>query len=353
MRVLMMTQAVDPGDPVLGFTAGWVSALASHVDHVDVLCLRAIAGGHPPNVTVSTIGTSGDAGRISRLMQFERGVYRLVPRADVILSHMIPRYACCAGPIAMAARRPMLLWYTHRHDSFELRLASTFSRFVATAVASSFPFATPKLRVMGHGIDSRFFAPDPTVAPAAPAVILFAGRMAPVKRQKTLVEALTHLAPAHREARVVFAGAPDERGEYDHEVREVAARLGVNRRITFAGPLAPDALLDWYRRATVAVNLSPDGLFDKAALEGMMTGTPTIVAATAFDSLLQPSAAWLRIASGDDPVALARVLDRVMGLTPSARRQVATEVRERAIAAHALDGFMPRLVSLMRSAAAR
>lgn len=59
--------------------------------------------------------------------------------------------------------------------------------------------------------------------------------------------------------------------------------------MTFAGNLPPEGVRDWYRRAAVAVNLSPVGLFDKAALEAMATGVPIIVSNPAFNSLLGDS----------------------------------------------------------------
>jgi glycosyltransferase involved in cell wall biosynthesis len=347
----MMTQVVDASDPVLGFLAGWVDALAAHVDRLDVLCLRASAGERPANVLVHRIGSAPGSGRVRRFVTFERRVARLAPRADVIFSHMVPRYAWCAGPFAAAWRRPMVLWYTHRQDSLELRLASAFCRAVATAAPSSFPFATPKLHVLGHGVDTRVFAPDPAVERASPPVILFVGRITPVKRQATLVEALTRLHPVHAQARALFVGPEDGGSGYARDLRRAVGAAGLAHRVEFAGPLAPMEVRDWYRRSTAAVNLSPDGLFDKAALESMMTGTPTIVASAAFDGLLPSSAPWLRLASGDDPASLAAALDRVLSLAPGERQHLADGISARAAACHGLDRFMPRLVALMRALA--
>jgi glycosyltransferase involved in cell wall biosynthesis len=353
MRVLMMTQALDPADPVLGFTAAWVDALARHVDRVDVLCLRAVARTSASNVTVSAIGARGEASQGRRLIDFERAAWRRLSQADVVFSHMIPRFACCAGPLCAVAGRPIVLWYVHRQDSLELRVAAAFSRFVATAVPASLPFATRKLRVLGHGVDAGLFAPGPGGKPATPPTIVFVGRLAPIKHQATLVEAMARLARRHRDVRAVFVGGEGEDTTYGRELRLKVDRLELNDRISFAGALAPAGVLDWYRRATVAINLSPNGLFDKAAIEGMMTGTPTIVASDSFDGLLESSTRWLCVARPDDPAALANVIDRVLSLSAEARARSAMEIRERAIEAHSLDRFIPRLVSLLGTAADR
>src|SRR5690606_41393536 len=75
--------------------------------------------------------------------------------------------------------------------------------------------------------------------------------------------------------------------------------LGISHRVTFTGGLLSGQVRDWYRRASVAVNLSPPGLFDKAALESMACGVPTVVSSRAFDALPGPGAGCLRI---EEPV---------------------------------------------------
>ncbi len=347
MRVLMLTQAIDPDDAVLGSTAGWAAALARHVESVDVLCLRS-GGTKPDGVGVWAVGARGESGRFTRFIAFERTLARLAARTDVVFTHMVPRYTCLAAPMAMAGRLPLLLWYTHRHDSFELRAATALSRVVATAVPESFPFATPKLRVLGHGVDTGVFSPAPVASPPSAPTIVFVGRLAPIKHQATLVEALARIGIAHDGVTAVFIGPEHDGGAYRRELHRLAERFGLHQRVHFAGPLPPARVVDWYRRATVAVNLSPDGLFDKAALESMVVGTPTVVAGAAFDPLLG-QAAWLRVRAPDDADALADVLRQLLAMPDGERRALAMDVRQRAVDAHALDRFILRLVALMES----
>jgi glycosyltransferase involved in cell wall biosynthesis len=238
-----------------------------------------------------------------------------------------------------------VLWYVHKRDSLELRIATAFCRFVATAVAATFPFATPKLRVLGHGVDDRFFTPHPAAAPASP-LLVFVGRLAPIKGQATLIRALSRLDPKHHDARAVFVGAGDA-GAYDQSLRDLSSGLGLGSRVSFVGPQEPRAVRDWYRCATIAVNLSPEGLFDKAALESMMCGTPTIVASPSFDELLGADGSWLRVTPPGDADALGRVIGRLLAMSEAARRELAEQIRQRTVAAHALEPMMDRLVQLM------
>ena len=117
MRVLMITQKLDPADPVLGFTAGWVRALLSRLEHLDVLCLEAppldrlerFFGEYPPNLRTLSMGKERGAGKVGMALGFYRALFRTANHADVIFSHMVPRYTWMAAPVAMAYPIPQLL----------------------------------------------------------------------------------------------------------------------------------------------------------------------------------------------------------------------------------------------------
>jgi hypothetical protein len=52
----MITQKLDPADPVLGFTLDWVRALAARVDQLHVLCLENRLP-HPQPLSASREGS--------------------------------------------------------------------------------------------------------------------------------------------------------------------------------------------------------------------------------------------------------------------------------------------------------
>ncbi len=116
------------------------------------------------------------------------------------------------------------------------------------------------------------------------------------------------------------------------------------------GPHAEAAAL--VRRSAVAVNLSPPGLFDKAALEGMFAGKPTLVTNADFAPLLDAAADLLLLPYEAGPEALAGRLARLLALTPEERAAIGAELRGRALAAHSLDSLMDRVVALMGEAVA-
>ncbi len=324
---------------------GWQPASSACVD---VITLEQGKATLPANVFVHSMGKERGYGRVRELLEYYRILWRLIRHVDVLFCHMTPRYSWLATPVAALFRKPQVLWYTHRQDDWELRLALMACRFVTTAVPDSFPIKSPKVRALGHGIGNNFFAPDLNSKPASPPLIVHVARLMPIKHQATLLRALGNVTEAH----AAFVGAVPQ-GEDDFylvQLQALAESLGVLDRVTFTGGISAEAVRDLYRRASVAVNLSPPGLFDKAALESMLTSVPTIVSNPAFDSLLGDDVGLLRIADPDDVQGLTSALKHLLALSADKRASLAQDIRERVIAQHSLDGLMDRLVAVMEDA---
>ncbi len=344
----MLTQTLDTADPVLAFTVGWVRALAARVEHLHVICLSIGHADLPANVTVWSMGKERGYGRVREFAAFYKALKRVIRQVDIVFSHMIPRYAWLSAPYAMLYRKPRILWYAHRQIDWELRLALTVCTYVVTSTPSAFPLPTGKVRVFGQGIDIDLFSPDPQCPPDVSPLITYVARLMPIKAHESLLRAIAEI-PGVRVA-LVGAVPPGQDPAYLAHLQTLARTLDISDRVLFPGALSQEAVRDIQRRATVAVNLSPRGLFDKAALESMLVGTPTIVTNPAFDSLLGTYASRLRITGSDDVQALVDALNGILALPQNERSAMGLEIRERVKAEHSLDHLMDRLVSLMASA---
>ena len=117
MRLVVVTQQVDPASPVLGATVDKLQALAARVDELVVLTDRAVDGALPGNCTVRPFRASRRVGRGAR---FETALARELarrPRPAAVLAHMCPIYAVLAAPLARPVGVDVLLWFTHWRKS--------------------------------------------------------------------------------------------------------------------------------------------------------------------------------------------------------------------------------------------
>ncbi len=354
MRWLMITRKLDPGDDHVGFVMRWIEALAARLDHLEVICQEHAHPALPANVTVYSMGKESGAGRLAQAWRLTQALRTLTPQVDGVFCHMIPRYVLFVAPWTRFYHKPLLLWYTHRQASVELKIASRLATHILTASPGSFPLKTAQLAVMGHGVETDLF-PPPEGETDPPEVILVA-RLAHIKRQDWLIRAAARIVERGENIpfRVVIVGGPVENEpDYPEALRALTRTLDLAPDVIFTGPLPHADAAARLRGCAVAVNLSPVGLFDKAALEGMFAGKPTIVTNTDFSPLLGDSADLLYLPDSASETELADKLARLLAMTPEERGVIGAELRARALAAHSLDGLMDRIVAVMGKAAQR
>ncbi|MEZ0094603.1 D-inositol-3-phosphate glycosyltransferase [Streptacidiphilus sp. EB129] len=115
-------------------------------------------------------------------------------------------------------------------------------------------------------------------------VLLFAGRIQPLKAPDVLLRAVADLlrqVPALRERLVVpIVGGPSGSGLARPEsLHKLAAQLGISDVVRFHPPVGQAQLADWYRAATALVMPSYSESFGLVALEAQACGTPVVAAA--------------------------------------------------------------------------
>ena len=375
-RLLLFNLKTDEADPVLGFASGWVRALAARCEVIDVLTMYRGAYQLPANVRVYSAGRERGLSKPARLLTFYGQLSRLLLRRryDACFAHMMPLFAGLAGPLLAARGIPTTLWYTHRQRSMQLRLGLAMSRRVVSADASSFPYKTDKLRVIGHGIDTDFYAPplpesqnagQGIQAPSSGGIIqtslppgvgragdggdllvVQVARLAAIKHQATTIEAV-----ARTKARLALIGGaqPGTPAGYESRLQGLARRLALEDRCELAGDLPPSDVRAWYGRATVAVNMSPPGLFDKAALESMACAVPTVVCNPAFAPLLDDYADLLLTAGPNDVSGLSERLDRLFTLSAAERARIGSRLRANVVREHSLPQLIERLLTVLRT----
>jgi D-inositol-3-phosphate glycosyltransferase len=145
-----------------------------------------------------------------------------------------------------------------------------------------------RVEIVAPGVVHAFFSPgDRAGARAALAhlgpfpgpVLLFVGRIQPLKGLDVAVQALAELG-APDAVLVVVGGAsgPGGRRELDR-IHKLAAGLGVGDRVRLADPQPHHMLSSFYRAADVVLVPSRSESFGLVALEAAACGTPVVAAA--------------------------------------------------------------------------
>jgi D-inositol-3-phosphate glycosyltransferase len=109
-------------------------------------------------------------------------------------------------------------------------------------------------------------------------IILFVGRIDPLKGIDRLLMAMTYLE-RWQGARLVIVGGDDDSEAELERLRSLTRELHIQDSVTFAGPVGHEELPSYYSAAQVCVIPSYHETFGLVALESLACGTPVVAAA--------------------------------------------------------------------------
>ena len=144
-----------------------------------------------------------------------------------------------------------------------------------------------RVEIVPPGVDHAFFSPGNRAGARLALglgdhpVLLFAGRIQPLKGLTVAVAAFAELALTHPDAVMVVVGGPSGLdGEQElRTARSLIDACGLQDRVRFVPPQAHHMLSTYYRAADVCVVPSRSESFGLVALEAAACGTPVVAAA--------------------------------------------------------------------------
>ena len=167
----------------------------------------------------------------------------------------------------------------------------------------------------------------------------------PHYRVDNTLRAFALLRERHPDATLTVAGYGGEEGR----LRRLARDLG-ERGIVFAGRVEPPGVPDLYDRSDIFVNSSVIDNQPVSVLEAFAAGLPVVSTPTGDIPALVRHGSTGLLAPPDDPAALARTIDGLLG-SPERARTIARRAR-RQVEAYAWPGVRRAWASVYAGAAA-
>ena len=197
-----------------------------------------------------------------------------VPRAHVA------RVRAPAPRRSAPLRVPVLLWFTQQRAGSTFTAPSRVVDAILSVDERSVPVSSPKVRAIGHGIDTGLFtcAQRPEHEGLR---VLSLGRYSEVKGHDVAIRAL----PALRGAQLTVHGeeaTPSDahvRARLDALVRE----LGLEGRVHLLDAVPRDEVPALLAEADVLVNATHGASADKVVFEALASCTPVVAASPVFD----------------------------------------------------------------------
>ena len=201
----------------------------------------------------------------------------------------------------------------------------------ADQIASLYGGEPGRIRIVPPGVDHAFFGPGhrPQARralglPLDGRLLLFVGRIQPLKCADVAIETLAELRAARRRA------LPPRRGRRPERTRtgrsrcracyDVADARGVRDHVHFVAPQPHELLSSYYRAADVCIVPSRSESFGLVALEAAACGTPVVASAVGGLTTLVDHGHTGYLVDDPDPVAYAAAVRTVFDEPLAAER---------------------------------
>ena len=347
MRIIFVTQRVDPHDPLLGATVAKLRALAALCTEVVVVTDGAVPGVLPDNCRIRSFRARTRVGRGLRFGAILLSEHVRRRRPAAVVAHMCPIYAVLAAPVARPFGARVILWFTHWKDTTTLRIAERSVSSIATVDARSVPVVSTKVVAIGHGIELDDHPCRHDDAADGALRIATLGRFAESKGLAVVVRGVA--AARARGVDVRFEARGPVRGPEGEAVlsglHALAAELDLANVTTLAGPIPHTDVSALFRRTDLFVNNMRAGAADKAVFEAGAACVPVVASNPSFSTLLDGLAMPLRF-ERDAPDQLALLIESFAQLDAERRAEIGRALRLRVAAEHSVQSWAARIVEL-------
>ncbi len=195
-----------------------------------------------------------------------------------------------------------------------------------------------KIDVVNPGVDLELFSPGSQTQarkelgiPLDASMLLFVGRIQPLKAPDILIRAAAELIAMRPELRssllVVICGGMSGSGiDHPEAQRDLANELGILELIRFEPPSSREKLVAWYRAADLTVVPSYSESFGLVAIESQACGTPVVASAVGGLKTAVADNVSGRLIEGHNPIAYSHVLNQLL-TNPIAREELSRGAR--------------------------
>jgi glycosyltransferase involved in cell wall biosynthesis len=282
-------------------------------------------------------GARGEVDRLRREFPFDLIHAHFSYPDGVAAARLARRYGV---PLLITEHAPWLPWmeqyprvrrqavWASRQCAFHMGVSQyvrdTITRFTGPA---------ENLRVVPVGVDGATFRPEPGGGAPDPNLIVYAGRIHPIKGVDVLLQAMLQVVARRPEARLILVGGGSFFRGYrlrEERLRAMAAELGLGRHAEFIGERPPDKVARLMGQSAVVVLPSRAESFGAVLVEALACGTPVVATRCGGSEDIVTERVGLLIDKECPDVlaaAIERVLDRRSDYDPAELR------------AHALDNF--------------
>ncbi|MCC7357347.1 glycosyltransferase [Candidatus Uhrbacteria bacterium] len=334
-RILVLVQAVDTKDALMGFFVDWLRAASKEFAEITVLALRTSDILIAKNVRVIPLRKDISSLKIGILLnawwlswKWRHEYHGVYVRGDI-------QYVLGCALLWRILNKRIVLWFAHYKPHKLLNVAAHMAHIVATSVPEACAYSGHKRRIIGQAIDPIIF-PFYKKMENKMRVLIF-GRVSPAKRIAEAVRELKKMDIPGMEVEIIGKALDDQyRRLILEELRDATNIRWKELDISFA------EIPTLFKQYDILLN-STNGSLDKVILEAAFSGVIPIVETSGIKSFLPPLYSFLHTISQEERrIALQKLSD----MSQENRQIIAKEIAQSAINHHSITHQLKELVRI-------
>ena len=263
--------STDSNNGLLAFTQDWIRAFNQVMERVSVASTWVGKNDLPKDIEVTQIGGGNFINRLKGTFRALAIGIKIVKnrRHAIVFHHMSTRTVVILGPLFRLFGVKQGLWYSHSNRTLELVIAEKLVNRVFSSTSEALPLTSTKSVFTGHGVVvDKFKIVEKSNRGKA---ILSLGRIAPIKNNEDLIDAISKSKREIKEVHLV--GPLGSSIEYLNQLVSYANSKGV--KLSHLGEVSYAKIEEIYSSYAICYTGNPNTV-DKSVIEGALCGTFTL-----------------------------------------------------------------------------
>ena len=323
-------------------------SLAELFDSVTVFTTEKYLDHLPKNVRVHEIAWEKNS-PVKNMASIMKAIYPflLKNRKSVLFSHMTDVHAALVAPLARLLGIRHILWYAHAKNSIYLIWSSLFvSQIVSSTPGScNIKLKSKKVTFINQGISQRTF-PFYTRSLAKRQKIIYYGRLDPSKNIHLLVTVVEELRARGTSMTLDIFGKPSNSisEEYISALKASPQLRRIQKYISLHDSISRNSISRIANDFDVFLNLF-SGSLDKALIEATLMGLPVVTWNSQYCIIF---GTWSKNSTSESIAFLLEEFNALTLMTPQERTNEISRRLKIALEFHSFDGWIKRLVSILK-----
>jgi len=345
-NLLVINYAMDEKSQVFSHQIELVNQLSPKFDQITVLTAQVGVCNTEKNVKVISFDWV-EGKRVSSLLRFLKIFIKTIrgEKFTVLFSHMTSVQSAFISPITRIIRLKHYLWFAHTSNGILLKVSRLLTNGIITSTPGSCPLKGSKVFPIGQSINSQKFKKKSSNTQPVKNLVHI-GRFDPSKNIKEIVYEVKKLRSNFPDLRLEVIGSPSSDRFKDYE-SNVKAKFDSEVQLGWLKftPHIPRSSLPEILQTYDCFIHSFQGSLDKTIVEATFSGLPVITINNEYRKIF---GSWNLIDAGTDN-SLKDEAELLLNLDGSKRQNEVDRRYEVAIEQHELNGWIDRLVSILKS----